>query len=176
MAAILGLDRESLEDICQAVCDAYGAYVGIANDNCPGQIVISGEVGPLEQAMAMAKEAGARRTVRLAVSIAAHSPLMAQAAESFKMMLAEIPMRPPRVPFVANATATAVDDPDAIREVLGLQLTSPVRWTDSIRFMVDGGVDTFIEVGPKDVLVGLVRRVNDSVGRLTTEQALARCA
>jgi len=174
MAAVIGLEREVLEAICAQVREPSGGYVGVANDNCPGQIVISGAFGPLERALEQAAEQGARKVVRLAVSIAAHSPLMAEAAAEFRRALDATPFREPPVPLVANATAAPLTDPDDIREALGRQLTSPVRWAESVRWMIGQGVNCFVEVGPQEVLTGLVKRIDRGVERLTTEQALAR--
>ena len=173
MAAVLGLERESVETLCAAVREQSEEYVGIANDNCPGQLVISGTSAALERAMKLAKEQGAKRVVRLSVSIAAHSPLMAEAAAEFRRFLDTTPFREAGVPLVANATARPLIDPDDIREALGRQLTSPVRWTESVRWMIAQGVACFIEVGPKEVLTGLLRRIDRKVERLTTAQALA---
>lgn len=172
MAAILGLEREQLEAICATVQEQSGEYVGIANDNCPGQLVISGTLVSLERAMEVAKEQGARRTVRLAVSIAAHSPLMAEAAAEFRRVLDATPFRKPAVPLVANATARPLTDPDGIRDALGRQLTSPVRWAESVRWMIGQGVTRFVEVGPKEVLTGLLRRIDRTVERTNTEEVL----
>jgi len=174
MAAVLGLEREALEAICTTAVEESGEYVGIANDNCPGQIVISGALASLERAVALAEERGAKRVVRLAVSIAAHSPLMADAALEFRRVLETVTFREPVVPFVANTTARPLSDPEAIRRALEQQLTSPVRWTEAVRWMIGRGIKRFIEVGPGDVLVGLVRRIDRRVERLATDQALAR--
>ena len=174
MAAVIGLERESLESICATVREQSGEYVGVANDNCPGQLVISGASDALEQAMELAKEQGAKKIVRLAISIAAHSPLMAQAADEFRRALDATPFRKPNIPLVANAVAGPLTEPDEIREALGRQLTSPVRWTESVRWMIDQGVTRFVEIGPKEVLTGLLRRIDRSVERVTTAQALGR--
>lgn len=174
MAAIIGLERELLEAICAEARELSGEYVGVANDNCPGQLVISGAFGPLERAMELARERGARKVVRLAVSIAAHSPMMAEAAAEFRAILNATPFHEPTVPLVANATAAPLTDPDDIRDALGRQLTSPVRWAESMRWMIGQGVGRFVEVGPGTVLTGLLRRIDRGVERLTTEQALAR--
>jgi len=174
MTAVLGLEREQLEAICAAVREQSGEYVGIANDNCPGQLVISGALVPLERAMKLAKERGARRVIRLAVSIAAHSPLMTEAAAEFRRLLDATPFLEPAVPIVANATAGPLTDPDDIRDALGRQLTSPVRWSESVRWMIGQGVTRFVEVGPKEVLTGLLRRIDRAVEGLSTAQALAR--
>jgi [acyl-carrier-protein] S-malonyltransferase len=173
MAAVIGMERETLETICIAAREQSGEYVGIANDNCPGQLVISGTLASLERAMELAKERGAKRVTRLAVSIAAHSPLMAEVAAEFRRLLDATPFREPAVPFVANATARSLTESDDIRDALGRQLTSPVRWTESVRWMIAQGVTRFIEVGPKEVLTGLLRRIDRTVERLTTAQVLA---
>ncbi len=174
MAAILALKRETVDAICSTVQEQSGEYVGVANDNCPGQVVISGATSALEQAMELAKEQGAKRAKRLAISIAAHSPLMAEAAADFKRALDETPFREPGIPLVANATASPLTDPDEIRDALERQLTSPVRWTESMQWMIAQGVTRFVEVGPKKVLTGLVKRINRKVERLSTEKALAQ--
>lgn len=173
MAAVIGLERGVLEEVCAAARQESGEYVGIANDNCPGQLVISGTRTALERAMTLAKERGAKRAIPLAVSIAAHSPLMAEAAAEFRRALEATPFQRPTVPIVANATAGPLTDPAEIREALGRQLTSPVRWSESVRWMIAQGVTRFIEVGPKDVLTGLVKRIDGTVAVATTEESLA---
>ncbi|MFQ6102592.1 MAG: ACP S-malonyltransferase [Anaerolineae bacterium] len=172
MAAVIGLEREPLEAVCTTVRQQSGEYVGIANDNCPGQIVISGAFASLKRATELAKEQGAKRVVQLAVSIAAHSPLMAEVAAEFRRLLDAMWFRKPAVPLVANAIAGPLTDPDGIRDALGRQLTSPVRWAESVRWMITQGVTRFVEVGPKDVLTGLMRRIDRAVERLSTAQAL----
>lgn len=173
MAAIIALDRETVEKVCADAQEQTGEYVGIANDNCPGQIVISGTETALERAMAKAQEQGAKVVKRLAVSIAAHSPLMAEAAAKFRRVLEATPFLTPSVPVVANATAGPLTDPGEIREAVAKQLTSPVHWTGSMRWLITQGVTRFIEVGPKDVLTGLLKRIDRDVERLTTSQALS---
>lgn len=172
MAAVLGLDAEEVAAICERVSQETGGYVGVANDNCPGQVVVSGDEKALLAGMEAMQAAGARRVVRLAVSIAAHSPLMAEAAAAFRHALERVPMRRPRVPFVANATADVLEEPESIREALVRQLTSPVRWRGSVRQMIRRGVARFVEVGPGDVLTGLLRRIDGSVHGLTVAQLL----
>jgi len=173
MAAVLGLEREPVEAVCTAVRKRTGQYVGIANDNCPGQFVISGTSMALEQAMELAREGGARRVIRLDVTIAGHSPLMAEAAAEFRQLLDLTPFREPIIPLIANATAGPLTDPGGIRDALAQQLTSPVRWTGSVRWMIAHGVARFLEVGPKDVLKGLLRRIDRTVEGLTVAQVLA---
>jgi [acyl-carrier-protein] S-malonyltransferase len=172
MAAVIGLPAAEVEELCARVRGASGGYVGIANDNCPGQAVISGDEGALQAGIEAAKAAGARRVIRLAVSIAAHSPLMAEAATAFRRALERATIQPPRMPFVANGTAGPLTDPDQIREALGRQLTSPVHWTESVRWMIRQGATRFVEVGPGEVLTGLLRRIDRGVDRKTTAQVL----
>lgn len=172
MAAVLGLEVSDVEAICAQVRRTTDGYVGIANDNCPGQVVISGEEGPLQAGMEAAREDGARRVIRLKVSIAAHSPLMAQAAETFRDALDEVDIRSPEIPFVANATGGPLKDASQIRAALERQLTSPIRWTDSMRWMIDQGVVRFIELEPGKVLTGLLRRIDRSVEGLTVTEVL----
>ncbi|MDL1902637.1 ACP S-malonyltransferase [Anaerolineae bacterium CFX9] len=160
MAALLGLDAEPVREICAEARRQTGGTVVLANDNCPGQIVISGEHEPLDAALELAKAAGARRAVKLAVSIAAHSPLMAPAAESFRAALDQTAFQTPRVPVYANTSATPITTPDAIRAELEGQLTQSVRWTESVQAMIAAGVDEIFEFGSKDVLVGLMKRID----------------
>jgi [acyl-carrier-protein] S-malonyltransferase len=173
MAAVIGLEASEVEQICSPIREATGGYVGVANDNCPGQVVISGDEEALQMGMEAARAAGARRVVRLAVSIAGHSPLMAEVAAAFRWVLDKVTIRPPKVPFVPNATAEALTDPDQVREVLGRQLTSPVHWTRSVQWVIRQGCTCFVEAGPGEVLTGLLRRIDRAVEGLTATQALA---
>lgn len=174
MAALLGLDLDTVAEICRQAREETSAAVEVANDNCPGQVVISGALPALERAMALAQEKGARKVVRLAVSIAAHSPLMAVIRDEFAQVVAATPMRPPQVPVIVNATAQPTTDVEEIRDRLVAQLTSPVRWTDTVRYMAGHGVDTLVEIGPKDVLTKLARRIDRSLKRITlgTEESV----
>lgn len=158
MAAVIRLARPELEEVCQRASAETGAYVGIANDNSPEQLVISGERRALERAMELAKEAGARRVVPLAVSGAFHSPLMQSAAEEFCAAAEGVSIRPPAVPVISNVTARPLLDAEEIRADMVRQLTSSVRWTESVRFMAEAGVQYFVETGPGSVLAGLVAR------------------
>jgi [acyl-carrier-protein] S-malonyltransferase len=162
MAAILGLDTDPLRQVCAQAVAQVGGVLVIANDNCPGQIVISGHNDTLEVGMALAKEAGARRIVKLAVSIASHSPLMQAAANEFKKVLDAALFQSPRIPVYGNVTAATLTDADSIRAELSSQLTSTVRWTESVQHMIAEGADRFVEFGPKDVLSGLVKRIDGS--------------
>ncbi|MEQ9400020.1 MAG: ACP S-malonyltransferase [Longimicrobiales bacterium] len=155
MAAVLGLDDQALEDVCARV-DA-GVCVP-ANFNSAGQIVISGDVDGVAQAMTLASEAGAKRVVQLNVSGAFHSPLMEPAARGLRERLESLDFADPAYPVVSNVTAQPVTSGDEARTLLVDQLTSPVRWAGSVAAMVDAGVDRFLELGPGSVLCGLNRR------------------
>jgi [acyl-carrier-protein] S-malonyltransferase len=160
MAAILGLDTAAVEEVCRGVRQSGGGEVVAANLNSPGQVVISGEIEAVEKAMSAAKEAGARRAVRLVVSGAFHSALMAPAAEGLKAALAEIEIQDARFPVIANATARPVTAAAEIRRTLEDQLLSPVRWEESVRTLLDSDVKIFVEVGCGSVLRGLVKSVD----------------
>jgi len=162
MAAILNLDAGLLAEVCAEASAATGGVVQVANDNCPGQVVISGDNVALEKAMELAKARGARRALKLPVSIAAHSPLMQSAVEDFTRAVEAVPFIAPVPPVVGNVQAAPLADPNAIRAELPAQLTSPVRWTDSVRYILAQGVTTFVELGSKDVLTGLVKRIDAS--------------
>ncbi len=159
MAAILGLDIPVLERVCEQASGG-DEVVCVANDNCPGQVVVSGARPALERAMALAKEAGARRVVPLTVSIAAHSPLMAAVQEEFARAVEETPVAAPSVPVISNVHARPLETVDAIRADLRAQLTSRVRWTDSVRYLRSLGVTMFLELGSGNVLSGLLRRID----------------
>jgi [acyl-carrier-protein] S-malonyltransferase len=158
MAAVLGMDIAALQAICDEVGDVW-----LANDNSPGQTVLSGRKPALERALQLATARGAKKTVLLAVSIAGHCPLMASAAEVFAPTVERLPLARAAVPIVANVTAAPLVEPAEIRREMLRHLISGVRWVDSVRYMVTHGVQTFIEVGPKDVLSGLIRRIDRSV-------------
>jgi [acyl-carrier-protein] S-malonyltransferase len=160
MAALLGLDAPALAEVCAEAAGWTGGVVQIANDNCPGQVVISGDNAALNQAMELARARGARRAVRLAVSIAAHSPLMQGVAERFRQAVDAVPFIAPGVPVVGNVLARPLADANALRAELPAQLTSPVRWRESVQAMLALGATTFLEFGPKDVLTGLLKRID----------------
>ncbi len=169
MAAILGLRREQVDEVCLAV---RSGYVSPANYNCPGQIVIAGNREAVEEAMSLAKEAGAKRALPLAVSVPSHCALMIEAAGKLAEELAAVPFSQPRVPVVNNADAMFLNTVDSIKASLVKQLDSPLLWEDSIRNMVDSGIDTFIEVGPGKVLSGLIKRIAPDVTTLNTDAGL----
>ncbi|MEX1248459.1 MAG: ACP S-malonyltransferase [Anaerolineales bacterium] len=160
MAAILGLDVEALDKICFTASIVGKEVVQVANDNCPGQVVISGHKGAVERAMTAAKAAGARRALPLAVSIAAHSPLMAGAQEEFRKAVDEALIENPAIPIVGNVGADLLETADQIRGDLYGQLTARVHWTESIRNMRKRGVTTFVELGTGSVLTGLLKRID----------------
>jgi [acyl-carrier-protein] S-malonyltransferase len=162
MAAIIGLDEQPLEQICRDV-SANGVPVVIANYNSPGQLVISGAGSALEQAGARAKEQGAKRVLPLKVSAGFHSPLMRGASEGLAAAMQEVTIRDARIPVLSNVTAEPLVAADTIWRELVEQVTSPVRWIASVRYMVAAGVDTFVEVGPGNVLTGLIKRIAPDV-------------
>jgi [acyl-carrier-protein] S-malonyltransferase len=162
MAAVLGLDAEPVREICARASQQTGGVLILANDNCPGQSVISGDDATIEVGMKLLSESGAKRVVKLPISIAAHSPLMQSASAEFQQVLAATTFTMPQVPIYGNVDAAPLKDVDAIRRELGLQLTNSVRWTESVQAMVAAGVETFFELGPKDVLVGLLKRIDRS--------------
>ncbi|MBL8164085.1 MAG: ACP S-malonyltransferase [Anaerolineae bacterium] len=162
MAALLGLDASVVRELCQKASEQTGKTLVLANDNCPGQNVISGDEAALEVGMTLAKEAGAKKVVKLAVSIASHSPLMQSAADEFRQVLAATAFQPPRVPVYGNVEAAPLGSVEQIRHELELQLTHSVRWTESVQAMIAAGVEHFVELGPKDVLASLLKRIDRS--------------
>ncbi len=170
MAAILGLDGEQVAAVCAEV-SAHGGIVQVANDNCPGQIVISGYKPGMEAAMATLQAAGARKVAPLAVSIAAHSPLMQPAAQQLRAAIDAAPITAPRVPVLANTSAEAITTADAIRAELAAQLTGGVKWTASMQAALAAGVTDFVEIGPGEVLSGLLKRIDRQTGRHTVHDA-----
>ena len=166
MAAILGLDIPAVEKIC-AEASVNDEKVVVANDNCPGQVVISGAKAAVERAIELATEAGARRVVPLAVSVAAHSHLMKPAQARFNQALSEAPIAPPQVTVVGNISAAPLRTADDVRADLSAQLTGRVRWTESVQFMLARGVENFVEMGTGNVLSGLIKRINRKTKRFT---------
>ncbi|MEJ5240866.1 MAG: ACP S-malonyltransferase [Anaerolineales bacterium] len=162
MAAILGLDIPTLEQICEKA-SLPGETVQVANDNCPGQVVISGARAALERAMEAAKAAGARRVIPLAVSIAAHSQLMASAQQGFNEALERLSFKNPQVPVIGNVQAQVLDSAEAVRADLAAQLTHRVRWVESVALLIRMGGRTFLEMGNGNVLAGLIRRIDGTV-------------
>jgi len=157
MAAVLGLDGDTMEALCLEVEEGV---VRAANLNSPGQVVISGEPAAVESAMVKATAAGAKRVIPLNVSGAFHSPLMDAAALGLSQALADVAVQPASIPVIANATAEPVTEPQAIRESLARQLLSPVRWEASVRHLLEDPGPPFLEVGPGKVLRGLLRAID----------------
>jgi [acyl-carrier-protein] S-malonyltransferase len=160
------LDEARVTAVC-ADATAEKGIAQVANDNCPGQVVISGDRQGMEVAMDALEKAGARKIVPLAVSIASHSPLMQPAVEALRAVIDATPVSTPNVPIIANTTGVPVIEAEEIRSELVAQLTGSVRWTSSIERALDDGVTDFAEIGPGSVLSGLVRRVNRKAGRHT---------
>jgi [acyl-carrier-protein] S-malonyltransferase len=161
MAALLGVDVEAAAKIAAEASIATDRVCGVANDNAPGQVVISGAKAAVEKAMVLSKDYGARRAIPLPVSAPFHCALMQPAADRMAAALAEIAIKAPAVPVVANVLAEAISDPDAIRQRLVEQVTGTVRWRESVVYMADQGVLVLYEVGAGRVLTGLVRRIDD---------------
>ncbi len=157
MAAVIGLDEASLADICTQ------SDTKIANFNCPGQLVISGDKDSLNKAIELAEAKGARRVIPLQVNGAFHTRYMQPAADSLAEIIATIPFAAPQIPIVANTTASEITTAEMVKEELLSQLCNSVQWQRSIEYMVDSGVSTFIEIGPGKVLGGLVKRINGGV-------------
>ncbi len=158
MSAILGMENSSVEKVIQEIEGAY-----IANYNCPGQIVITGEKEAVERAGKALKEAGARRVLPLKVSGPFHSPMMENAGEKLKKVLEEVNLKNPSIPYVTNVTAELVTEKEPIRELLVKQVSSSVRWEQSIRKMIAEGIDTFVEIGPGKTLSGFMKKTDRNV-------------
>jgi [acyl-carrier-protein] S-malonyltransferase len=161
MAAILGLDIPALEKVCAEASKA-DEIVQVANDNCPGQVVISGAKAAVERAITGAKAAGAKRGIPLAVSIAAHSPLMASIQAEWNAAVDSCGMDDPSIPVIGNVHAKPMTTADELRADIKAQMDSRVRWTESVEYMLKSGVGTFVEVGSGSVLIGLIRRITKS--------------
>jgi [acyl-carrier-protein] S-malonyltransferase len=167
MAAIIGLDQASLAE----VCDQTGTWM--ANVNCPGQLVISGAKENLAQAVDLAKARGAQRAISLSVSGAFHTPLMQAAVDGLSEIIATLPFGDPLVPIVANTTAQPMTHAEQVKTELLRQFGKGVQWQRSIEYMIDEGVSTFIEIGPGEVLSGLIRRINKDVKTINIGDANA---
>lgn len=162
MAAVLGLDSSTVEKVCAGI----DGIVAAANYNCDAQVVISGEVPAVNEACVLLKEAGAKRALPLAVSGAFHSPLMEPAGVKLAKAIEATPFRAPVCPVYQNVTAAAETNPELIKANLLAQLTSPVRWTQSVKAMLGDGAESFTELGPGSVLQGLVKRIASSAGKI----------
>ena len=158
MAAILGLEEAVLQDLCEAASSSNSGVVQIANYNCPGQLIVSGDTAAVEQVMDSAKAAGARRCLQLEVSGAFHSSLMSPAKAQLQSVINDFQFRDPSIQVVANVTGEFVHTADEIRRLLIAQVTTAVQWEKSIRTIGAAGVSYFVEAGPGTVLSGMVRR------------------
>lgn len=167
MAAIIGLDDNRLPELVERA-GAHGVF-GIANRNSPGQVVVSGERAAVEAAVGMARELGAKRAIELPVSVAAHSPLMADAAEGMRLALAKVPFHDPVAPLLANRDARSLTTGEAARDELVEHLTAGVDWVRAVETLSQQGVTTFIEVGPGRVLTGLIKRIVPDAAAIATD-------
>ena len=158
MAAVLGVDLDVVREVAEAA--AEGQVCDVANDNANGQVVVSGNKEAVERAVELAKDKGGRRSILLPVSAPFHCALMQPAADVMAEALEKTEIGVPRVPLVANVTASATSAPDTIRDLLVKQVTAMVRWRESVLYMKDQGVDTLVELGAGKVLTGMVRRID----------------
>jgi [acyl-carrier-protein] S-malonyltransferase len=165
MAAILGVDIPTIDKVC-VQAGAAEEIVQVANDNCPGQVVISGHKPALERAMEAAKTAGAKRARALAVSIAAHSPLMDSIQADWNAAVDDCAMETPLIPVVGNVHAKPMSTADELRADIKAQMQSRVRWTESVQWMSGNGIQTYVEAGSGDVLLGLIKRIDASANRI----------
>ncbi|MFC4270799.1 ACP S-malonyltransferase [Sneathiella chungangensis] len=162
MAALLGLDIGPVEEVVAeaAAKSTNGEIVAAANDNADGQVVLSGHKGAVEAAIEIAKEKGVKKAMLLPVSAPFHCPLMQPAADAMAERLKDVVIAPPKVPLIANVTASEVSDPDTIRRLLIEQVTGRVRWRESVLYMGENGVSSLVELGAGKILTGMVRRIN----------------
>ena len=154
MAAILGMEKEAIEQVLASMED-----VTIANYNCPGQIVITGKAGAVQEACGKLKEAGARRTMPLKVSGPFHSPMLAEAGKELAKELEKSTWKSLAIPYVTNVTAQEVTDISETPELLARQVSAPVKWEQSMETMIESGVDTFVEIGPGKTLTGFLKKI-----------------
>jgi [acyl-carrier-protein] S-malonyltransferase len=164
MAAILGVDISTLDKVC-AEASTADEIVQVANDNCPGQVVISGHKPALERAMAGAKTAGAKRALPLAVSIAAHSPLMDSIQADWNAAVDACAMETPSIPVIGNVHAKLMSTAEELRADIKAQMQSRVRWTESVGWMLGNGIQTYVETGSGEVLLGMIKRIDPSASR-----------
>lgn len=163
MAVILGLEFDDLKKVCETAESETGGVCDIANDNCPGQIVISGANNAIERAMELAKEAGAKRAMKLALSVPPHSRLMEPVVDIMKRALDEIEIKTPIVPIISNKTCKPMTDINEIKDALLYQITHGVRWRESVLEMVNLGIDDLTEIGPGEALIGMTKRTTDKI-------------
>ena len=158
MCAVMAMEAEKIE---QVIADIAG--VTVANYNCPGQIVITGETPAVETAAAALKEAGAKRTVMLNVSGPFHSPMLVPAGEELRKELGQVELSQLRIPYITNVNAKEVTDTSETRELLARQVSSPVRWMQSMEYLIGSGADTFVEIGPGRTLAGFMKKITRDV-------------
>jgi len=166
MAAVLGLDIHKIEQLCAQASNG-SEIVQVANDNCPGQVVISGSDTALKRVHPLLEKSGAKRVIRLAVSIAAHSPFMASAQDEFNKAIGATPIIKPVIPIIGNVTAQPLLSSFDIRSDLQYQLTHRVRWTETVQNLTSQGISIFYEIGSGTVLSGLIKRINRDVKTTT---------
>lgn len=166
MAAVLGLDGITVKEVCE---ETFGE-VFVANYNCPGQIVITGETGAVDRASAACKEAGAKRVIPLKVSGPFHSPLLQEAGQKLAKALAKVAIRTPKIGYLSNVTADYVTDPEKIRSLLAVQVCHPVCWQQTIERLIADGADEFVEIGPGKSLNGFMRKINRDVTSVSIDK------
>lgn len=166
MAAVLGLDGITVKEVCE---ETFGE-VFVANYNCPGQIVITGETGAVDRASAACKEAGAKRVIPLKVSGPFHSPLLQEAGQKLAKALAKVAIRTPKIGYLSNVTADYVTDPEKIRSLLAVQVCHPVCWQQTIERLIADGADEFVEIGPGKSLNGFMCKINRDVTSVSIDK------
>lgn len=170
MAAVLSRKPLPMEETCRKICEETGKVVNVANYNCPGQQVISGECEAVKMAGELFLQLGAARIVPLKVSGPFHSPMLSGAGEKLRTLLEEIDMKKPEVEFVSNVTAEKCEDVNELKNLLGKQVYSSVRWQQSVEYMLECGVDTFVEIGPGKSLSGFIRKIAPKATMLHVEK------
>lgn len=170
MTAVLGLDPEKIEEICKETAQKESAVVSIANYNCPGQIVITGAAPAVEEAGAQCKEAGAKRVVPLKVSGPFHSQLLTGAGEKLGEALKDVEIQNIQTPYLSNVTADYVKDASAVKDLLIRQVSSSVRWQQTIERLIADGADEFVEIGPGRSLSGFMRKINRDVATFNIDK------
>lgn len=165
MTAVLGLDADTIRKICEET----EGIVSIANDNCPGQIVITGEEGAVAAASAKLNIAGAKRCIPLKVSGPFHSKLLSGAGEQLAAELAKVEVKKPRIPYICNVEASYVTESEPVKELLARQVSGTVRWRETMELMLADGVDTFVEIGPGKTLAGFLKKMSRDVKVMNVE-------
>jgi len=166
MAAVIGLEKEKIEEICEEI----PGIVGIANYNCPGQIVITGEKTAVEAAGEELTKQGARKVIPLKVSGPFHSPMLKEAGEALSQVLETVEINVPMIPYVSNVTAEFIRENSPIKGLLSAQVASPVKWQQSVENMMKAGVDTFVEIGPGKTLTAFIKKIDRSCKVLNIEK------